>query len=415
MNPAIDPSFFKITAPKQDRILRRAWVQPVLFSELLNPESSLVSAAKGYGKSTLAWMTQEQTADKWLNIELDLVSEIKDDFMDTLLRQITLGIWEYAQTNPASLARLQTRAIALRHFLNQFEEVEIAYTLATLADDYPEHAETIQKFIEIPEQKIFHDNTPITQKLSVLCDCVQKLGFEAVVIWVDLAVEHSQISPIHLALLQNFFDSLYLMRRRILHIKCLAQSSVCTQLSQMRGVETLSVATLELSWQPTQLFELVNKRLNLASAGQLQSVTELVAEDKFLALLENASDVGNPSEWLILTRLIVEAVNQQKSFPLSEKSWIGVQRTYYGERVKIRMDENGYFWREKKWAIYPVMKYLYEHPGTRSITELKAALPVDEANLNTIVFRIRKEHLEPIPSSDKEDAWIYLITEPIGY
>lgn len=425
MNLSIDPSFFKIVTPKQDRCLRHAWVQPALFSALLNPESSLVAGTKGYGKSTLALMAQQQTEGKWLNIELDIVHDIKDDFMDTLLCQITLGMWEYIQANPASLTLLQTRALAVRYFLNLFSEVNMSYELTILAEDFPEHSEIIRAFLELPDQNLFTTTAAITQKLSVLCDCVQKLGFEAVVLWVDLAMEQSQLSPMVFSLLQNLFDSLYLMRRRILHIKCLAQPSVCEQLSQLRGVETLSVATLNLTWQPPQLLELINNRLKLASADQLHSVTQLVTTNKLQSFFDSASDIGNPIEWLVLTRLIIEAFNQQESFPLSEKSWLAVQRAYYSERVKIRMDEKGYFWRgtrllpdltEKKWAIYPVMRFLYEHPGVQSITTLISALAVDEANLNTIVFRIRKEHLEPIPSSDKEDAWIYLVTEPgVGY
>jgi hypothetical protein len=225
--------------------------------------------------------------------------------------------------------------------------------------------------------------------------------------------------------LQEIFDSLYLMRHETLYIKCLALPSVSQHLRQLRGLETLSVEWLALHWPQEELFRLIDQRLSLATGGRIKSLGQLVAPDACATFLDNVSDAHSPLEWLALVRLIAEKVNITGEIPLGEQAWLNVRRAYYAERVKLRLDEQGSFWRgkqllaeltPKKRAIYPMVKYLYEHPGVHRTYNLLNALAVDETNLNTMISRARKEHLEPFPplEGDSEEAWIYLVTDSKG-
>lgn len=425
MKSYLNPSFFKSTAPENDTNLSAYFVEPDVLATLLNPESTLLSAPQGYGKSTLAWRARRQMQHDWLNVSLENVDVVDGDVMMVLLRQITQGMWNYIEINPATLANLQTRAAAARYFLQQFSDVDIDFLLACLAEDVPAHADIVEAFRAIQPRELFSVTASDTQRLSILGDCIQKLGMQGVIIWIDLSAEFKQLSPGFLQALQGFFGSLHLMRRRALYIKCLAPPSVCQHLQTLRGLETLSVNHLALHWSPEQMIRLIDQRLALASEQPGITLAQLIAPELCTTFLNDFTDARSPCEWLILTRLIVEKVNATGEMPLIEQSWLHVRRTYCAERVRIWLDEQGSFWRgkqllvdltPKKRAIYPLVKYLYEHPGVHRTYTLTRALDVDETNLNTMISRARKDHLEPfLPmDGDSEEAWIYLVTDLKG-
>jgi hypothetical protein len=426
VKPLIDPSFFRRTAPENDANFFQYYVRPSLLSVLLNEESTLVSAPSGYGKSTLAFLARQQLQREWLTISLESVESLTEDLMTVLFRQITRGMWSYIETQPAAIASLPpTRAKAALYFLERFSDIDVDFLLERLAEDAPAYADTIQAFGRIERKKLFDTTATDTQRLKVLCDCIKKLGMKGVVIWIDLSAELKQLSPAFLQVIAGILDSLHLMRQDAFYLKCFAVPSVCQQLRQLRGLTTLSVTWLELHWPPAELICLINQRFAHASSGQIKTLDQLVTSAAFTALLDKYSDAHSPLEWLTLARLIAEKVNATGEMPLSERSWLNVQRAYCAERVKLRFDEQGSFWRgkhllvdltPKKRAIYPLVKYLYEHPGVHRTYNLINALGVDETNLNTMIFRARKEHLEPFlpQAGDSEDAWVYLITDTKG-
>jgi len=154
---------------------------------LLNAESTLVAALPGYGKSTLALLARQRLHGQWLHVSLDYVTSDNEPLTYMLLQRITVDMWEYIQTKPAALANLQSRALAVRYFLTRFLETELDYLLSCLADDFPEQAELIHAFRAIEARELFNETATDKQRLRILCDCVQKLGFQGVIIWVDLS------------------------------------------------------------------------------------------------------------------------------------------------------------------------------------------------------------------------------------
>ncbi|MFN8495450.1 MAG: hypothetical protein U0350_48090 [Caldilineaceae bacterium] len=400
-------------------------MQPDVFATLLNSESTLLAAPQGYGKSTLTWAAQRQTRHEWLNVDLEEADTLDIDVMTVLLRRITAGMWNYIEQNPDALGKLQTRATAARYFLERFYDVDTDFLLACLAEDAPASADAIEAFRTLQPPELFSDTASNTQRLSILGDCIHKLGMKGIIIWIDISLEYAALSIPFWQTLQGLFDSLHVMRRRTLHIKCLAPPSVCHRLQALRGVETLSVNRLELRWLPEQLIHLIEQRLAPASDQRIAALDQLIEPKEWITFLNDFADVQNPCEWLILARLIAERVNSTGEIPLSEPAWLQVRRAYCAERVKIRLDDQGSFWRgkqllsdltPKKRAIYPLVKYLYDHPGVHRTYALTNALKVDETNLNTMISRARKDHLEPfLPiDGDNEEGWVYLVTDLKG-
>jgi hypothetical protein len=421
----LNPNLFKQIPPERNPDMAGAFIEPTVLPVLLNAESTLLAAPAGYGKSTLAYMARRQLQEQWLHVSLEDVEEGDKPLTVTLLRQITADLWEYIQANPAALANLKSRARAARYFLDRFSEINLGYLLQCLADDFPEKAALIHAFRTLEPGEIFNETANDTQRLSILCDCVQKLGFQGVMIWLDLSQELAATPSGVLQVLRDFLGSLQMVRQQSLHIKCLALPSVCYSLQRLRGIETLSVTQAHLSWSQEQLQKMIDRRLQLMQEPALHSFTQLIDPGQFRAFLQEYSDANSPTEWLVLARLVVTQVSQSGTYPLSEADWLTVRRAYCGERIKIRMDEGGKFWRgkqlladltPKKRALHPLVKYLYEHPGVQRTYKLAAALDVDETNLNTMIFRIRKEHLEPFPPTggEHDDVWIYVVTDSKG-
>lgn len=421
----VNLNLFKQVTPDRDPLLFNAFVEPTVLPALLNAESTLVAALPGYGKSTLALLARQRLQGQWLHVSLDYGASDTEPLTHMLLHRITVDMWEYIQTNPAALANLQSRALAVRYFLNRFLETELDYLLSCLADDFPEQAELIHAFRTMEARELFNETATDTQRLRILCDCVQKLGFQGVILWVDLSQDLKSIPSGVLHVLRDFFDSLQMVRQRSLHIKCLAPPSVCHYLQGLRGVETLSVNQLTLSWTQPQLQQLIERRLSLLADPRIHTLAQLVDPAQIIAFLNEFSDVYSPTEWLVLVRQMVEQADHGCELPLSEAAWRNVRRAYCAERVPIWMDEQGSFWRgkqlltdlnPKKRALYPLVKYLYEHPGVQRTYKLLTALDVDEPNLNTMISRLRKDHIEPFPptETERDDAWIYIVTDEGG-
>lgn len=421
----VNLDLFKPVPPERDPLLLDICVEPTVLSALLNAESTLVAALPGYGKSTLALLARQRLQGRWLHVILDHVATDNKPLTYLLLRRITEDMWEYIQAHPVALANLQSRATAARYFLSRFLGVELDYLLTCLADDFPEQAELIHAFRAIELRELFNETANDTQRLRILCDCVQKLGFQGVIIWVDLSEELKAIPSGVLHILRDFFDSLQMVRQRSLHIKCLAPPSVCHYLQGLRGVETLSVNQLTVSWTQPQLQTLIERRLQLLAHPRIHTLAQLLDPAQVATFLNEFSDAHSPTEWLALVRQMIEQIDRGSELPLSEAAWRNARRAYCAERIPLRMDEQGSFWRgkqlladlnPKKRALYPLVKYLYEHPGVHRTYKLLTELDVDEPNLNTMISRLRKDHIEPFPptETERDDVWIYLVTDGKG-
>lgn len=420
----LDLSLLQNQQPEEIALPQSVLVAPDILPELLNRRSTLVAAPAGYGKTTLAFLARNAVAT-WLHVHLSNDDLNPEKMIDSLLAVMTKYLWRYLGAQPATFERLGRRAEAVKYFMRQYVGVEIDYWLETLAEDHPEQASYLHGLARLEPRQIFTETADDELRLGILLDCVSKLGFNGVGIWLDLRGEWKEL-PEHLQdTLAYLYDFLNLMRNRNLYIKCLAAPSVIRYLQTQRGVSTLSVTALNLIWSQKQLIEIVDRRLAIASQGEILHLGDLINLDDFHLFLHNYADHHSPSAWIDLTCHLARQINRSGIWPVPKNDWLAVRRAYCSEHLKIRRDQEGSFWRgnrllegltPRKRAIYPLVDYLYEHPGIQRTYQLTRQFGVDENILNTTISRARKEHIEPQfeDENENESEFIYLVTDHKG-
>lgn len=420
---SLDPTLFDSIDPSTHPRAREILVEHELLPEVLNPGCVLLVAPNGYGKTTLA-VSGIGSMVGWLHIYQTVEHLDSENTLGSLLDRITNAAWNYVRQHPAALHRLGRRAAGLKYFWQRYVGVDIDYLLECLADDYPEYKQTILEIADLQTKELFSATAEDHLRLHMLLDCVVRLGFQGVAVWIDLDAEWKDLSDISQKYLFYLFDSLYLVRNPNICFKCLVVPSVAERLNELRALQTLSVERFALRWQQAQIETLVNRRLHMASNGEVSKISHLIARDRWDAFLQEFSDIGNPVAWLALAKLAVTQVNRIGRAPVDNEGWLQMRRAYCAEHLKIRLDEYGNFWRgpqrldgltERKRAIYPLVRYLYENPGFQRTYKLMDKFGMDENTLNTNISRARKDHIEPIFADAPDNGeTIYLVTDYKG-
>ena len=147
-HPALTPA-----APGQDPYLERCFVIPPIYDTVLDPRSTLVCGDRGRGKSTLAYKARRATQGRWLNV--DFPAEAGNSLYETLLRSITVEVWNWLEQNPHQIGALGSRAVALHYFLGSDLDLDLGFLLDRLADDNPHCAEAISQLRRQPIVELF--------------------------------------------------------------------------------------------------------------------------------------------------------------------------------------------------------------------------------------------------------------------
>jgi hypothetical protein len=425
--------------PAEDRWLGECYVYPAIFSAVLDARSTLVSAPAGHGKTALAVMARRALDREWLNVEYAWQNQDAGlaGLGQDLLKKLADEMWTYIERRPASLAGLGTRLQAVRYFLDQAKGADLAdYLIGRLADDDLADAEPIRRLAGLPHLSLFTEQSTLPQRLDVLCDCVQKLGARGMLVWIDLPARGQR--PVSAAsALSALFDAPALARRRFLHFKCLAEPEAVAQLKEMSSVVTGSVEVLELSWRREELIEIADRRLVAAGSGR--RLGELVDPADVGRNLSRLSDAGSPAEWLALAAQVAAQAAAKGMVPLDQDAWLKAQREYSRARVRLRMDDEGFFWlgprrvadlTPAKKALYPLAKHLYENPGFHKSYQLARVLDAipssqrrsrskeptltSESTVYIYIKRIRELLQDTLGSREGDADHVYLITAPPG-
>ena len=410
----------KVLPPADDPFLEACYVELPIMSAVLRKKSTIIAAVRGSGKSALAYMAQKLLETQCLNIQLSLVDLNKPRenlslHWEIVIEAIIAGAWARIEADPSLFVKMDSRVRAFKYFVQQnLGEALLTYQLERLAADHPAYAQDIMNFVNTPYIELFKPNVSLDQKLGVLCDAVKKLGTFGVMVWVELADIASQQE---IALLHYLFDSVSQMRAQDLYIKCFVNHEVAAKLELTRGVRTLSAERLNLTWTIDELVELSNRRLQIATNNVASKIEDWVEQEKIELFLSKFSQLFNPSEWVCLLHSLLQ--QEPDHLPVSQTAWVAAQRVFLAERAKIRMDNEGRIWRgaqpvdeltPRKRAIYPLIKYLYEHPGFHKSYHLQATLKMADGTFDTTLSRAR-DLLEPDLGATEP---IYLVTNPRG-
>jgi hypothetical protein len=369
-------------------------------------------------------MAYMSLASTWLNVEyFHHKTDSHSSPIQDLIQDITQRIWLLIEEKPNLLSQLGSRAEALRYFFSRYLDMDADYLLRRLLDDKPDFSQEIQTFVAVPIRELFTPVATEVQRLDALCDCVQKLGMQGVMVWIDLPMLVDAEAEFAMTWLSLIFDSIEVMRKRNTHFKCLAIDPISKQLASMRGAATDSVDTYSLMWSQDELRQIVERRVSRAqSVGMNKPFDAFISVQRATEFLREYSDPNSPSEWLSLAHFVLERVKTTGHMPLDDVDWLTVCRDYHAARLKISMDRSGVFWRgprpisdltPRKRKIYSVIRYLYEHPGFHKTYLVAHATKINVEALNTNVHRGR-EFIEPRLDSVVEQLPIYLVTDPRG-
>lgn len=411
-----------ILPPEDDPYLEACFARPSIFSALLRKRSSIVAAGRGHGKSALAHMARRALETDYLNVVVSASNVDPGARWEYVVRTIVEGVWSHIEAQPALLGMLESRARAFKYFAEQHFGPELLnYYLDRLRNDAPEHAALIDVFRALPGDGLFTARAYLDQRFAVLCDAIGKIGPQGIMVWIELPDAHTQEE---FGFLLGLFDSVSQMRSKTLYVKCLASPAAAAALEAARGVRTLSVERLDLSWTREELVGIADARIRSATGRDADALAKLVPIERAADFLARVSDPHSPSEWIALARAALSRSVSDPSEPPGESRWRALERGYCAARVRISMDGDGAFWRgghklagltAKKRAIYPLVKYLYDNPGFHLPYRLETTLNMKPGTLEITLSRARNEHLEDgLSEGNASDDWVYLVTDPKG-
>lgn len=415
----------KVLSPKSDPWLGQVFVAPEIFPTILRPRSTVVAARSGWGKSALAYMARQALAATSLCVELvpNDDSLIQDQW-NAVIHHIVRETWQRISDHPDLIMRLGARAPAIKYFAVRVMSAEfVDYDLGRMLEDHSGSADLVSAigdFRHSPVQQLFGPSPFLQQQISVLLDAVSRIGFESTVIWIDLSCDRSDAS---LDFVRKLFDSVNEMRNGRLHVKAFIADTDVGILQHVRGIRTLSADLVNLDWDPDGLGQIVDRRLQLASGGAINTLEQLVPRGWAEQFLRDVSDVQSPAEWISLAGAVLECKKKLGEFPPAEGQLVSIAQAYARERLPLWMDADGMFWRgkrkiealtPKKRAIYPLVKYLFEHPGYHQGYRLTQALDMEPGSLDITVSRARHNFLENILPDGRPEEWVYLVTDTGG-
>ena len=418
MSGLFNAQILRPIAPRDDKWLEPSFVSSYAFSMLLNATSTIISVPDGGGKTTLTAMAQRVMRKSWLCVEVkgDIQEQPNDDhWLDPLMREATQQLWRYVQANPSCLIGIGTRATVLKYCFMRYLGSELtAFYLERLMEDHADVSSIVKTLLAIVSIELFATSTPDWQRLDVLADCATKLGLNGVIFWFELHAGSTAASLV-LKFASRFFYSHPFLSNGSMHFKCLAPAVTFSELAQLGGGERSSVDLLQVSWDEPSLIELLDRRVQVASDGQLNSLAQLVDINSFCEFANAVLPSKTPREWLGLAQFIGQKMGDAGQIPLTDNAWDAARHAYYEAHIPLTLDASGTFKRGSTEVITPrqkvlhrLLSHLYDNPEPQLAYALQQdkALNLDATSLNTYMHRLRAA-VEPFP----KQGHIYLVTD----
>jgi hypothetical protein len=375
--------------------------------------SAAVVGGAGSGKSICLEVLRREMADTALQIEY-------------LPHNWPNGTkpWMPGETHASQM--MAAAAVAIRHQLElkpeqfvQLNDLQKEFFFALIDKHLQRRAlrrlcyrlqQAIDIEIEIPDkmEDLFPTEpteTDIWNQISELADLAQGLGYEQVILLIDLneleAIEHMED-------IVSLFSWLALMEHPDWSIRA-ALPHICLKEGQLAANTSGRLDITRLNYDQVTIQRIAAGYLRVAMDGEYDSLLGLVdtailehARKEIQAIYQQPTLAG----WLNWVEAsLATAVNSKCKLPLSDAK--AITRTYYERHFPLRLmpDRQG-VWRGPQFLPlderpYEILKKLFDLRG-RSDPNILLEMAGSGENLNTLISRLRRE-IEPL-----KGAKIYL-------
>lgn len=408
--------------------LADCFVPPEKFNRMGSDRSVVVFGRPGEGKSALCCMLEQAAREqqclpvRWYpHLATPAATE-----GDSLARQVQevlelclISLLEYLG-RAHSPENIPSWAIRLLRWLShRFVRGDLSIRLGSLLGDdlAPTQRGLLNQIISPPQKELFpaYDYRLILAEFSKLLPCI---ALNAIWILTDVA-EADLVTSDWLDAMDRFLQALPLFEKSRLVYKLFFPS-------RFRGLAALSVLDrrradrFPLHWKPTELREIVERRLALATGDPSIRLEDLCSANDWLLWLEKVGG-AIPREWLIQVRPILKCFLSQCG-PVDRDTWVERRLDY---PPSLYLDEKQGFLRIGGSEIslshvygreYALLRYLYDHPNQviprselyyRALKGMKVVPrgPTDEGYegpaeyrgiLDSLIWRLRQT-IEPDP------------------
>ncbi len=379
-------SAFNALRAEDDPWLEACFVPPLLMDDLLDSRSVVVFGRPGYGKTALSYALQQWEAQahnyllaRWKPTPLsggasggiegvqEQVRQVFDACAESILRYLAVHPQAYQNASPLTQE-------ALRWFLHRFSREILEFQVEQLIDDLElTDASVLQSILTPPAREILQPGAPAQKITRRLIKTLNKMGLRGVWIvvddvelglWLDNALDELVDN------LSNFLSALFLFEGETLGYKLFLPEQLKPRLGNASAILRRRVHSYTLTWTPETLQTLLETRLQLATAGEINALNALHYNPQ--ELMDWLKDTGadSPRAWLAqlqpLVRHYLNAPPAQRR-PVNAAEWTSLRQSW---RPELRFDAEhrrvcvgGKEIPLEKFSkdTYNVLNYLYRH------------------------------------------------------
>lgn len=390
----------------------RWWAEcyvPTVAADMLQDlsRSVIVSGCAGSGKSVAAAALVRETAGRSLIIEYPPAYWpggkhawlTEGNHLRQMMACAANRVRELLSSQPDLLAGLTVVKQEFLRWLIQKHLDERA--LPRLADKIK--SPDSQPLFNLPFKDIYStDSTPAHAKgqIEELVDLVEGLGFETVIVLIDLPETNSQLEGV-----AGLFEWLELLQHPGFTIKTtLPETAVegARISDEVRGRITIT----PLLWSRKTCQMVANRHLRAAIPSQRRELADLAVSsllDELAAEVEKLFDQPTPRGWMALAAALLESYATTNK-PLANADRDKVVCAFYAKCAPLRLDRSRQgVWRGPQFIAlddqpFRFLEVLWE--AGDSSTTMNALLEIagSKENVNTLASRVRKK-IEPVPKT----------------
>ncbi len=377
---ALGLAAFEALRAENEPWLRDCFVFPANFDQISGERSMAIYSRSGLGKSALCAMLAQYAREnqvlpvRWQLVPSTLgslepfqpaqIEQILDACASAVLEQLVFcpGMWSEA---PRWVRRM------LGWFIHTYVQGDLSIRIGHLSEgdqDVPAGS-VLQEIVALPPEKALFPPHNVRLILTELSKALQRMGIQGTWILVDPEEPTAENRAALIQAVHDFFSTLPLFDEDRFAYKWFLPAWSENEVLGASGFERRRLERLSLSWTPAELRQIVERRLAVATAGEITHLEQLCAAPAFWDWLEK---VGGdcPWEWLNQTRpLLKHYLGHLPRAAVSEETWRELRQDY-PPRLSLDEASRGIFVGGRQVPAeqvppqsYLFFKYLYGNPN----------------------------------------------------